>query len=278
MQKETEALINRRHTVNLHSHTPRCGHARGAEREYVERAIAEGMKVLGFSDHCPYPFPDGYYSGFRMHPEQQEDYVNTILSLKKEYAGQIRLLIGYEVEYYPAFFSDLLKMLTRYPVDYMIQGQHLLENEITGVVSSRPTDDPAFLRKYVDQTCEGMKTGVFTFLAHPDLCHFTGDPAVYREEYSRLIRTAMSLGIPLEINLLGMRDKRHYPGEAFFALCGELGAAVCIGSDAHEPEVVYDEFSRAKAMEMVRKYHLNLIESPAIIAPTGSVSSDEAIS
>ena len=49
--------------ANYHTHTWRCRHADGTEREYVERAIEGGLKILGFSDHSPYPFPDGYDSG-----------------------------------------------------------------------------------------------------------------------------------------------------------------------------------------------------------------------
>ena len=48
--------------ANYHTHTWRCRHADGTEREYVERAIEGGLKILGFSDHSPYPFPDGYDS------------------------------------------------------------------------------------------------------------------------------------------------------------------------------------------------------------------------
>lgn len=51
--------------ANYHTHTWRCRHADGTEREYVERAIEGGLKILGFSDHSPYPFPDGYDSGKR---------------------------------------------------------------------------------------------------------------------------------------------------------------------------------------------------------------------
>ncbi len=43
---------------NYHTHTPRCGHAWGTEREYVHRALELGMKVLGFSDHTPQDFYD----------------------------------------------------------------------------------------------------------------------------------------------------------------------------------------------------------------------------
>ena len=60
--------------ANYHTHTWRCRHADGTEREYVERAIEGGLKILGFSDHSPYPFPDGYDSGMRMRLDQVEGY------------------------------------------------------------------------------------------------------------------------------------------------------------------------------------------------------------
>lgn len=39
--------------ANYHTHTFRCRHALGEDREYIEHAIDGGLKVLGFSDHCP---------------------------------------------------------------------------------------------------------------------------------------------------------------------------------------------------------------------------------
>ena len=59
--------------ANYHSHTTRCRHAEGTEREYIERALQGGLKILGFSDHTPYLFPGDYYSNFRMFPDQLPD-------------------------------------------------------------------------------------------------------------------------------------------------------------------------------------------------------------
>ena len=35
---------------------------------------------------------------------QLENYIQTLLALKAEYAGRIEILIGYEAEFYPRFF------------------------------------------------------------------------------------------------------------------------------------------------------------------------------
>lgn len=87
--------------ANYHTHTFRCRHAYGEDREYVEHAIVHGMKVLGFSDHCPWVFGDGFVSGTRMLPTQLDDYFSSPTALKKEYASDITIYIGFEAEYIP---------------------------------------------------------------------------------------------------------------------------------------------------------------------------------
>ena len=82
--------------ANYHTHTFRCQHAVGEDRQYVEAAISHGMKVLGFSDHCPWVFDDGYVSGTRMSPSQLDGYFTSLTDLRAEYAGDIRLYIGFE--------------------------------------------------------------------------------------------------------------------------------------------------------------------------------------
>ena len=96
--------------ANYHTHTVRCNHASGTEREYVENAIKCGMEILGFSDHTPYfAMPREHYSSFRMKPELADDYFQTLEDLKKEYKDDITIYSGVEAEYYPAFFDDLIE-------------------------------------------------------------------------------------------------------------------------------------------------------------------------
>lgn len=250
--------------VNLHAHTVRCNHASGTEREYIENAVKAGFTRYGFADHAPYVFRDGYYSNFRMKPEQQEDYVNTLLALKEEYRDVIDIRIGYEAEYYPEFFGEFLKLVTRFPVDYLILGQHFMESEMTRKYSGIKTEDEGYLAQYVDQYIEGMKTGVFTYGAHPDLVNFVGSDAAFDKHYGRLLEAAKNLKVPMEINFLGIRDHRAYPHDRFFRLCGEIGAEVCFGCDAHSADVAVDASSEIKALEMVEKYGLILNESPEL--------------
>ena len=98
--------------ANYHTHTYRCQHAYGSEREYIEAAIRMGIAELGFSDHVPCPFKDGYVSGIRMTMEQAPEYVYAIRKLGKEYASDIKLYVGFEAEYIPEFFKSRRLCLT----------------------------------------------------------------------------------------------------------------------------------------------------------------------
>lgn len=253
--------------MNFHTHTPRCHHAVGSEREYIEQAIKAGMPVLGFSDHTPYPFTPGYYSNFRMRPEETAEYIQTLLELREEYQGRIEIKIGFEAEYYPAYFDRLLELLEPYPVDYLIMGQHFLENETSHLYSGEKTSSETRLAQYVDQVTAGLETGKFSYLAHPDLVNFVGEPSAYRRQCLRLCQAAKALAIPLEINLLGIREVRAYPRWDFFAIAAEVGNDVTLGSDAHAPDVVCDMPSREIARAKAKELGLCLIEEPVLRPP-----------
>lgn len=222
--------------ANYHTHTIRCKHAVGSEREYIQRAIDCGFKILGFSDHVPQPYPKSYVSGIRMGMEEIEDYTSTLLSLKEEYKDQIQILIGYEVEYSVKYFDTLIKELKKYPLDYIIQGQHYAPDEIEGFYAGQKTDSELRLKDYVALTIEGMKTGLFAYLAHPDLINFVGDEGVYLREMEKIVRTALDLNLPLEVNMLGFIEKRNYPRDLFFKMASDMGSKFIIGCDAHKPE------------------------------------------
>ncbi|MBQ6671978.1 MAG: hypothetical protein IJM73_01995, partial [Spirochaetales bacterium] len=65
--------------ANYHTHTTRCNHAKGTDREYVEKAVSEGFAVLGFSDHTPWPYgPDDFTAHRRMELSQLPEYIASV--------------------------------------------------------------------------------------------------------------------------------------------------------------------------------------------------------
>lgn len=247
--------------ANYHTHTPRCNHAEGTERQYVRAALEAGLETLGFSDHGPYVFPGEYYSWHRMKPEELADYVQTVLSLREEYKGQIGIAVGLELEYYPGLIRHLLPILRDQPLEYLLLGQHFIGDEIGEHYSGNPTGDERVLTRYCDQVIEAMNSGLFTYLAHPDLIYYTGEQKTYLRHMRRICREARGCGMPLEWNLLGMTKGRNYPDCRFWELAAEEGCEVILGWDAHTPRAMLDTVTEEKARTMIRSLGLELKET-----------------
>lgn len=251
---------------NYHTHTFRCHHASGTEREYIESALAAGITKIGFSEHIPLDFPDGHDTCHRLATAEEGLYFDTLRALREEYRGRAEILIGYEVEYYPLYWEKQLQHARELGAEFFILGQHFLRNESFFEASTyAPSANTADFITYVDTVIEAMGTGLFTYVAHPDLFSFTGDSRLYEREMRRLCEAARRLDVPLELNFLGIRQGRRYPSERFWQIAGEVGAKVTFGLDAHDAAAAGDVASLPRAMELVNKYHLNYIGEPKII-------------
>ncbi|MEE0840396.1 MAG: histidinol-phosphatase [Acutalibacteraceae bacterium] len=246
--------------ANYHTHTFRCGHATGTEEEYIKRAIEGGIKIMGFADHAPAVLYDGYRLSWRVQIEDAEDYFNTLKALREKYKDKIEIYIGFEMEYYPEYFNEMYALVKDLGAEYLILGQHFID-EVGGIPHSAVMGHKEeHLIRYTDLVIEGMKTGKFLYVAHPDMLNYSGDMDLYRSEAKRLCAAAKEMDIPLEINLLGINSKRHYPNEEFLKIAGEMGCKMIYGFDAHDSYRAYDEESIKIAEELVKKYNINLID------------------
>lgn len=252
-------------TANYHTHTFRCGHAEGEDREYVEKAIEAGIKILGFSDHSPYPGTGELPFPMRMDISQMEDYCRSVLSLREEYKNDIEILFGLEVEYYPELFTPLMEQLKAFPLDYFLLGQHFTENQHDGTHCGRPGSD--VLEAYTSQLIAGMETGLFTYIAHPDISNHGESPEEYERQARRICRTAREHNIPLEINLLGLATGRSYPYRRFWEVAASEGCKAIIGCDAHKPGDVYDSEAIAAGRALAAECGIELLETLSPVRP-----------
>lgn len=246
---------------NFHTHTTRCRHAFGRDRDYVTKAIKAGIKTLGFSDHAPMIFPKKhYYSTFRMFPEDVQDYVNSINLLREEYKDKIEIHLGFELEYFPELFDKTLEFLKPYGYEYLILGQHFTDNEYEPYAHycGRPTKSVKIFEKYIEQALAGLKTGEFLYIAHPDLINFKGSDKIYCEKMEYFCREIKKLGYPVEFNLLGFAQHRNYPDNRFWQIVKTVGNDVAIGFDAHSPE----SFQNKKVYNDAVKYLADLGITP----------------
>ena len=251
---------------NYHTHTYKCGHASGKIEDYIKRAIQCGIKYMGFSDHMPYICSDGYEFAGRVPVSEADAYFSEIELLREKYKDKIDIKIGFEMEYYPLCFDNMLKKAIELGAEYLILGEHFTAEEHPGGVHTiTETDNVERLKEYVTCVVEAIKSGVFTYVAHPDIINFVGDVSVYQKEMRKICVASRTHNIPLEINFLGIRDKRRYPMEIFLEIAGEEKSPITFGFDAHDVTSAFDEMSLDKAKLLVEKYNLNYIGKPELI-------------
>lgn len=244
---------------NLHTHTLRCGHATGADVDYIQAAMRGGFDTLGFSEHSPHQYPGGYISRSHISLDSLEEYVKTISTLQKEFEGQIQILLGSEIEYYPALFDDSVKRLQDAGITYLILGQHWVDNEVGLPYLGRPFEDERTLQKYLKQLCAGMNSGLMTYVCHPDVPNFTGSRQLYDDIMRAVCREANSCGLAVEYNLWGIHKKGNYPCDRFWRIAAEENCKAVIGVDAHDPGILENKELYTKAEGFLKSLGLEIV-------------------
>lgn len=234
--------------INYHTHTFRCQHAAGQDEEYVLAAMGAGFDALGFADHAPWPFGGGYVSPIRMPMEAFPGYMTSLRRLKEAWKGRLSILAGLESEYFPRYHDHLLR-LREAGVEYFILGQHYADSEEeTPYTGLECRSDEGVLR-YAESTVAAIRTGLFCYVAHPDLFmrHRRDEdfsPACIRAT-EMVCQAAAEAGMPLEYNLLGLKTQldghsRGYPSGPFWAYARKFNNPVILGVDAHDPAHLAD--------------------------------------
>ena len=235
--------------INFHTHTKRCKHAGGTEEDYVKEAISCGFSMLGISDHAP--FPD-YDFGLRMEYEELDEYLNEIDLLKNRYDGQITLYKGLEIEYMPKYLSYYEELLGTKKLDYLLLGEHIYQAGDGTVQNIYFAPDTGWYISYANAIAEGLHTGLFPMVAHPDL--FLLNQYAWDTNCDRAVDTILNAAAAnntiLEYNANGLRrgitsfpdgERYPYPHEKFWTAVAAAKLPVIVGSDCHNPDNLWDD-------------------------------------
>ena len=203
-----------------------------------------------------------------MKEEEFPQYVREIAEARNAFPD-IEVLGGLECEYVPeeeSWYREVL--LGPSGVQYLIGGFHHYLMNGEWMNSFTQVIDAETIRAYTDFTIRGMATGLFRFLAHPDLFGTrhqgwnADDTAAVRD----ICQAAVDLHIPLEINANGLRKRPvldgdilrcQYPLPHFWDIAAEYPVEVLCNSDAHSPNVLWG--TNEDALAFAQHYHLNVI-------------------
>ena len=121
------------------------------------------QKKITFTDHCP--FPENPFKN-RMDMEQLSEYIDSLNHLKEKYQEQIKIEIGLEVEFLPSMIK-FYEELKHFNLNPLIIGQHFYQHP-NGSFSFNDEDKSDEFIGCCNAMIEGMKTGLFNVVAHPD--------------------------------------------------------------------------------------------------------------
>jgi len=114
---------------DYHVHTFRCGHAGGASRDFVRRAIGLGLREIAFTDHIPlYFLPEAARDPrLAMGEEAFDGYVREVEGLREEFRGTIDVRLGLEADYAEGFEDELVRWLSRADWDVVLGSVHWVD-------------------------------------------------------------------------------------------------------------------------------------------------------
>ena len=234
-------------TFNYHTHTYRSGHSDYMEdEEMLLTAKSVGFTSLGFSEHIfstSYEIPQ---EDIQMLPSEVDDYLASINNLKNKYQD-MTILSGFEVEYDPMKEHFLGQM--RDKVDYLILGQHFVNNGLNNISSA---NNPNYPLAYANMVVKALESGLFDIVAHPDIFMKYRDTITNEKDKQLFLENsilasqiicekASEMNVPLEINLGGVEKNNilsdgnlSYPHPSFWQIASETnGLKVIYGVDAH---------------------------------------------
>jgi len=208
--------------------------AKGSMQSYIERAIELGIDIYGFSEHAPMDFDEHY----RLNFDEMSAYTQDVLRLKEQYKDDIKILLGYEVDYLKGHIDQ---RVISADVDYMIGSVHFLDKwgfdnpEFKHEYQNKNIDD--IWQEYFNNIEAMAKTNYFDIVGHLDLIKiFNFMPT----KEIRLIATPALKAIKkanmvLELNTAGLRKpcQEIYPAPSLLELAYELDIPITFSSDAH---------------------------------------------
>lgn len=254
-------MDNRRIVRDGHVHTPFCPHGtKDPFESYIQKALELGIKEITFTEHMPLP-------GIFMDPEllkssalQEKDvdeYIRELDRLKFDYNREIKINIGFEVDYIDGYEEQLKEMLNRYgsKIDDSILSVHFVKVEDQyycvdeslegfGRLVERLGSLERVYDKYFETLIKAVKADLGAYkpirIGHPTLVRIFN--LKYPHEYKNMaLFEELALEIKkrnyeIDFNTAGLRKpycKEAYPSGGFIELIKKYGVQMVYGSDAH---------------------------------------------
>ncbi len=267
-----------------HSHTEFCPHGSGEDTElFILEAIKQNFDEYSITEHAPLPkeflhkAAGAQYAidtaGIKL--SEIEPYLKKMNDLKKKYADQIHINVGFEVDFLPEYqqwTSDFLNEYGKY-MDDSILSVHFLKGNggdraidysgqdyDEGIVSyygSFQYAQEIYLQTVIDSVEADLGKYKPKRIGHITLCqkfqkYFDTDTSISQNSYlliDFLLKKMSEKQYELDCNMAGLYKELcgvSYPPRDIVAKAQHLGIPIVYGSDSHKSNEVgrgYEQYT-----------------------------------
>ncbi|KAF2684368.1 histidinol-phosphatase [Lentithecium fluviatile CBS 122367] len=242
-----------------HSHSGQfCGHAKNTLEEMVQTAIAKGFHTFSLTEHIPRPLEDFYPEEEDVHSVESlaklfDDFLTEAVRVKKVYASQIKILIGFESEWIrPSTLETIRAILANFSFDFFMGSVHHthtypIDFDRAAYEKAREaaggTDERLF-EDYFDSQFEMLRVLQPPVVGHFDLIrllsdhrdlHFRDMEGVWKR-IERNLKLVATYGGILELNSSGLRKglAEPYPCLPICQRFLRMGGRFAMSDDSHD--------------------------------------------
>lgn len=246
-------------------HDEKCPYTLERIEEYLRAAESRGIGEIGITDHC-YRFREfrpvmehlitgeGTYEAVtewmtKHFYEPLDEYVEVLVRAKQR-GWPVKVAL--EVDFIPGMEGAIREILGIYPWDYLLGSVHFIGKwgiDISPDSGWPERDVDKVYEEYFGLLVQAAGTGLYDVLAHPDLVKKFGHRPTRSPLplYEKLVDAVAKADIAIELSTAGLRrgESELYPAPELLELCAAKGIPITLGSDAHYPEHIGADFSRA---------------------------------
>lgn len=226
-------------------------------QRFVERAAERGVDEIAFTEHVYYFEQTREIWALPYQLDRctfdLDAYCDVIVEAKNR---GLPVKLGLEVDYVGERQARLQELLRGYPWDILLGSVHWIDelsidasiDAPDGVWPVQPVEE--VWRSYFEALTELAHSDSIDVLAHPDLVKIFGlkPPRPVAELLYRDAAAAIAKAdVAIEVSTAGLRKpvEELYPDPYFLTECLRRNVPVTLASDAHQPELVGEDYERA---------------------------------
>lgn len=262
--------------IDSHVHT-HYSHGDSEVYRMVMEAIKRQIQNLGFSEHFHYdymtdlgrptvggkPVDGTLFDDFKL-------YYRAVEQAKLDFADKIDIRVGVEVDFVESKADDIKATLVvkpflhdykeknpdrQFEFDFIMGATHFIGQPLKYFSDYKSQGDDWLIDEYFKSVEDCVKSGLFDIIAHPEMIKYFVDKDFedYRPRVVTLVNLMVQYGVAIDVNTDYLKNpvtklvepERLNPGIEMLKLCHEKNVPLVLGSDAHAPGKLAENFDVA---------------------------------